>query len=148
MFAGFSPNKSKALVVEATQARVLRQNLIASNIANIDTPFYRAKDVDFETALASKKAEIYGENTPKEPKLELAKTNEKHFSAIEFPSIQNATIFLRDGHMARNDANTVDLDIETSELSKNSLMIQALDLASKKLGAIFTSVIESSSRSS
>ena len=45
MFAGFSPNKSKALVVEATQARVLRQNLIASNIANIDTPFYRAKDV-------------------------------------------------------------------------------------------------------
>ena len=33
MFAGFSPNKSKALVVEATQARVLRQNLIASNIS-------------------------------------------------------------------------------------------------------------------
>lgn len=55
MFAGFSPNKSKALVVEATQARVLRQNLIASNIANIDTPFYRAKDVDFQTALVSKK---------------------------------------------------------------------------------------------
>ena len=58
MFAGFSPNKSKALVVEATQARVLRQNLIASNIANIDTPFYRAKDVDFQTALVSKKKEI------------------------------------------------------------------------------------------
>lgn len=148
MFAGFSPNKSKALVVEATQARVLRQNLIASNIANIDTPFYRAKDVDFQTALVSKKNEIYGKNAPKEPKLELAKTNPKHFGAIEFPSIQNATIFLRDGHMARNDANTVDLDIETSELSKNSLMIQALDLASKKLGGIFNSVIESSSRSS
>ncbi len=148
MFAGFSPNKSKALVVEATQARVLRQNLIASNIANIDTPFYRAKDVDFQTALVSKKNEIYGQNAPKEPKLELAKTNPKHFGTIEFPSIQNATIFLRDGHMARNDANTVDLDIETSELSKNSLMIQALDLASKKLGGIFNSVIESSSRSS
>ena len=149
MFAGFSPNKSKALVVEATAARILRQNLIASNIANIDTPFYRAKDVDFETALAAKKAEIYGENTAvKEPKLELAQTNEKHFGALEFPSIQNATIFLRDGHMARNDANTVDLDIESSEMSKNSMMIQALDLASKKLGGIFTSVIESSSRSS
>ena len=59
MFAGFSPNQSKALVVAATEARVLRQNLIAGNIANIDTPFYKARDVDFETALAQQKREIY-----------------------------------------------------------------------------------------
>ncbi|MCF6173560.1 MAG: flagellar basal body protein, partial [Campylobacteraceae bacterium] len=26
--------------------------MIASNIANIDTPFYKARDVDFETALS------------------------------------------------------------------------------------------------
>ena len=48
--------------------------------------------------------------------------------------------------MTKNDANTVDLDIETSELSKNSIMIQALDSASKKLGGIFTSVIDASGR--
>lgn len=148
MFAGFSPNKSKELVVQATAGRVLRQNLISGNIANIDTPFYRARDVDFETALAQKKAEIYKENaTQTEPKLELAQTNEKHFATMDlFPKALNPTIFLRDGHMARNDANTVDLDIETSELSKNGLMIQALDTASKKLGMIFTSVIEASGR--
>ena len=123
MFAGFSPNKSKALVVGATEARVLRQNLIAGNIANIDTPFYKARDVDFETALAQQKREIYKLGSEKnEPKLELAKTNEKHFDALElFPKAINPTIFLRDGHMARNDANTVDLDIETSELSKKFL---------------------------
>ena len=148
MFAGFSPNKSKALVVAATEARVLRQNLIAGNIANIDTPFYKARDVDFETALAQQKREIYKLGAEKnEPKLELAKTTEKHFDALElFPKAINPTIFLRDGHMARNDANTVDLDIETSELSKNSIMIQALDSASKKLGGIFTSVIDASGR--
>lgn len=148
MFAGFHPNKSKVLVNEATAARVLRQNLISGNIANIDTPFYRARDVDFETALAQKKAQIYNENKDNtEPKLALATTNEKHFNALElFPEVKNPTIFLRDGHMARNDANTVDLDIETSELSKNSIMIQALDNASKKLGGIFTSVIDASGR--
>lgn len=147
MFAGFSPNKSKALVVEATSARVLRQNLISGNIANIDTPFYRARDVDFETALRAKRDEIYKTPQDKEPSLALATTNEKHFDAIDlFPKISNPTVFLRDGHMARNDANTVDLDIETSELSKNSIMIQALDTASKKLGTIFSSVIEASGR--
>jgi flagellar basal-body rod protein FlgB len=48
--------------------------------------------------------------------------------------------------MARNDANTVDLDIETSEMSKNVLMIQALDSASKKHGDIFKSVIDASGK--
>ena len=104
--------------------------------------------MDFETALVQQKREIYKLGSEKnEPKLELAKTNEKHFDALElFPKVMNPTIFLRDGHMARNDANTVDLDIETSELSKNSIMIQALDSASKKLGGIFTSVIDASGR--
>lgn len=148
MYAGFSPNKSKELVVGATAGRILRQNLISGNIANIDTPFYRARDVDFETALAQKKREIYKIGAEQnEPKLQLAQTNEKHFEALDlFPKAINPTIFLRDGHMARNDANTVDLDIETSELSKNSIMIQALDNASKKLGMIFTSVIDASGR--
>lgn len=148
MYAGFSPNKSKELVVGATAGRILRQNLISGNIANIDTPFYRARDVDFETALAQKKREIYKIGAEQnEPKLQLAQTNEKHFEALDlFPKAINPTIFLRDGHIARNDANTVDLDIETSELSKNSIIIQALDNASKKLGMIFTSVIDASGR--
>lgn len=145
MYAGFSTSKSKQLVDSALSSRVTRNQLIASNIANIDTPFYKAKDIDFETALIEKREEVYklGSN---EPKLELARTNDKHFASIDFPSSKIPTIYLRDGHMARNDANTVDLDIETSEMSKNVLMIQALDSASKKHGDIFKSVIDASSK--
>ena len=40
--------KAKPLMEEALNARALRQDLIAGNIANIDTPFYKARDVDFE----------------------------------------------------------------------------------------------------
>lgn len=145
MYAGFSTSKSKQLVEAALEGRVLRQKLIASNIANIDTPFYKSKDVDFESALIAKKNEIYSKNSG-EPKLELAVTNEKHFPALDFPSNKQATIYLRDGHTARNDANTVDLDVETTELGKNALMVQALDSASKKHGEIFKSVIDVSGK--
>lgn len=144
MFAGFSVNKSAPLYAEAIAGRTLRQNLISGNIANIDTPFYKARDVDFESALIDKSAKIY--KTNREPKLELARTNEKHFAALEFPDYSMQTIYLRDGHLQRNDANTVDLDVETSELSKNSIMIQALDTANSKLKGIFKNVIETSSK--
>ena len=41
-------NKAIPLVKEALNSRALRQDLISSNIANVDTPFYRPKDIEFE----------------------------------------------------------------------------------------------------
>jgi len=88
--------------------------------------------------------EIYGKDENKI--LKLAQTDGAHFPRVDFPASNGATIFLRDGHMARNDANTVDLDVETTELSKNNIMISALDNAMKRTGAIFKSVIDASSK--
>ncbi|WP_257570421.1 flagellar basal body rod protein FlgB, partial [Helicobacter pylori] len=51
-------SKAFGLVYKALDYRALRQDMIASNIANVDTPFYRPKDLDFESVLAKKKAEI------------------------------------------------------------------------------------------
>ena len=50
--------------------------------------------------------------------------------------------------MARNDGNSVDLDVETTEMSKNSLMFNAIVQANKKESLIFKSVIEASSKTS
>ena len=137
-------SKSKPLIEAAMAAREMRQKLISGNIANIDTPFYKARDISFESVLKQKASEIYGTNDDK--KLELAKTDEAHFAAQDFPRSDVSQIFLRDGHLARNDANTVDLDIETTELSKNSVMLTAIDSAYKREGAIFKSVIDASSK--
>ena len=137
-------SKSKPLIEAAMAAREMRQKLISGNIANIDTPFYKARDISFESVLKQKASEIYGANDDK--KLELAKTDEAHFAAQYFPRSDVSQIFLRDGHTARNDANTVDLDIETTELSKNSVMLTAIDSAYKREGAIFKSVIDASSK--
>ena len=67
-------------------------------------------------------------------------------AAVDFPRSDMAQIFLRDGHMARNDANTVDLDVETTEMSKNTVMINALDGAYKAQSNIFKSVIDASAK--
>lgn len=144
MFAGISTSKSKQLVESALASRNLRQQLISSNIANIDTPFYKARDIAFEEALSEKAAEIYGNK--KSQVLQLAQTDAAHLPRVDFPPSNMAKIFLRDGHMARNDGNTVDLDVETTEISKNALMITALDNAMKRDSANFKSVIEANGK--
>ena len=48
--------------------------------------------------------------------------------------------------MARNDGNSVDIDVESTELSKNSIMFKALISAIKKDGQIYKSVIDASSK--
>lgn len=142
----FNSTKAKPLAEQALAGRSLRQDIIASNIANIDTPFYKAKDVNFEDTLIEKANQMYGRKSQSTKTLALAKTDEKHLSGARDGASEFGTVFLRDGHMARNDANTVDLDVETTELSKNAMMINALSKALKKQSDIFKSVIESSGR--
>lgn len=140
----FITTKSKPLMEMALNARAQRQDMISSNIANIDTPFYKSRDIDFESALIEKSKEMYSKNDVKE--LSLAQTNGAHMQGYKELDTTKSTIYLRDGHMARNDGNTVDLDIETTELSKNSIMFNALTAALQKNSTIFKSVLESSAK--
>ncbi len=140
---GIVISQAHELMKEALNYRAQRQDLIASNIANADTPFYRPRDIDFEGMLAEKKAAMFATN---EPQLELAHTNASHMQASSESHQSKATLFFRDGHMARNDGNSVDLDVETSEMSKNSVMFNALIASIKKSGATFKSVIDASQK--
>lgn len=139
----FEYSKAKPLAEAALNYRSLRQDLISSNISNVNTPFYRPKDVRFEDMLTKKAKEIFEGHKNKE--LKVAKTHEYHLE--NFPDEENlATIYYRDGHLARNDGNSVDLDIEMSEMSKNGVMYNALTEMLKKNGAIFKAALESSAR--
>ncbi|EAK0439140.1 flagellar basal body rod protein FlgB [Campylobacter lari] len=139
-----SPFKSKELIVDALAGRNLRSQMINSNLANVDTPFYKARDIEFETALVNRVNEIFKKKDTKE--LEMASTNENHQKPWKFPDPNKSTIYLRDGHLARNDANTVDLDVETTEMSKNTMMITALDGVLRRQSNIFSTIIETSSK--
>jgi len=138
-----SVSRSAPLVREALDYRSIRQDMIASNIANADTPNYKPRDIDFEQALAAQKESLLGEQSPK---LKMAKTDKGHLVPQEETNSFKPTTFFRDGHMARNDGNSVDIDVETTEMSKNSIMFNALINAMKKDSMIYKSVIEASQK--
>ena len=134
---------SHHLAAKALDYRAIRQDMISSNIANADTPFYRPRDISFEDALSQERAKILNQSTPK---LQMAQTDGAH---LPLPDEKNSYMpkrFFRDGHMARNDGNSVDLDVETTEMSKNSIMFNALVSTMKKNSEIFKSVIDASSK--
>ena len=133
-------NPSDKYIASALNARSLRQDLISSNVANVDTPYYRSRDINFEQLLAEKAhQEFAGDKTLK---LSIAKTNKAHLEPIEEDG-GKPTIFYRDGHMARNDGNTVDLDVEMGEQAKNGIMYNALIESMKKNKMMVLTAIES-----
>ena len=138
-----SISRTATLAKEALNFRASREKMIASNIANADTPYYRPRDIRFGDYLAAKKAEIMNES---QNKLELAQTDGAHIPLKKDISTSAPVTFFRDGHMARNDGNSVDIDVETTEMSKNSIMFKALIGALKKDGMIFKSVLDASSK--
>ncbi len=135
-------SKYQNIAIDALKYRGIRQDMIAGNIANVDTPYYKAKDIDFETMLAKSAALL----DDKAPSLQMAKTDAMHLSALHEVDAGKANIFFRPNHATRNDGNSVDLDVETTEMSKNAIMINAITAALKKKSMLFKSMIDTSSR--
>lgn len=139
----YSPARS--LAEEALTYRSIRQDLISSNLANISTPYYKPRDINFEDILTQQASEVYRD---KSKDLKMANTSNGHFDEFTFDKIQNSEIFFRDGQMARNDGNSVDLDVESTEMAKNSTMFNALINGIKKNKMIFNAVLDASAKSS
>ena len=117
--------------------RAQRQNVISSNIANINTPDYKTKDVTFENEL--KKAQ--------QPILKLAQTNGNHLSSINSNlNMSKPSLIEIQGLEEQNDGNNVNLDAQMSEMSKNKVLFDAVQTAIKKDSSLFRSVIESSAK--
>jgi flagellar basal-body rod protein FlgB len=139
----FITSPSYTLVKDAMAFRKARNEIISSNIANIDTPFYKSRDLRFEGYLSHKAQNLYGS---KSDQLQLATSNNAHMQRNQASISNRAYVFFRDGHMVRNDGNTVDLDTETTEMAKNSSAFKALTALAKKQSGMFKYAIESSSK--
>ncbi len=140
---GLSITKSMPLAIEALDFRAYRQKIISGNIANVDTPYYRSRDISFEDVLKSEANALY--DTSKK-RLLLAKSDPAHLDFIDENDSPRARIFFRGAHPTRNDANNVDIDIESTQMSKNAIMFDALTSAIKKQGMIFKSVLDASGK--
>ena len=101
-----------------------RQEAIGNNIANVDTPGYKAQTVDFESAI--KQALNKSEALP------LRTTNAAHLDAAsQTDSIQ---MMNRAGGTMRADQNNVDIDTELSDMTATGLRYETLtQITSKRL---------------
>ena len=139
---GIDITESMPLATKALDFRAMRQKIISGNIANVDTPFYRARDIRFEDVLAKEANTLQ----QKMPSLSLAKSDPAHLDPLHESSSAQAQLFFRGAHPTRNDGNNVDIDIESTEMSKNAIMFEALTNAIKKEAMIFKSVIDASGK--
>ena len=103
----------------ALNARAYRQELLASNIANADTPNYKARDIDFKSAL---QGAISGRN---EGGLGLNRTSDRHL-ATEGTNPFNAALRYRTEYQSAVDGNTVNMDIERSSFAENAIQTEAM----------------------
>ncbi|MBP2170939.1 flagellar basal-body rod protein FlgB [Erwinia toletana] len=104
---------------EALNLRAQRQEILASNIANADTPGYQARDIDFSSELkrAVEQGRAQGSG------LSLALTSARHIpvSNAQAPDLD---LMYRVPDQPAMDGNTVDMDRERTQFADNSLKYQ------------------------
>ncbi|MDB4838126.1 flagellar basal body rod protein FlgB [Marinomonas sp.] len=92
------------------QFRSARAAALANNIANADTPNYKARDISFNTLLNAEGS-----------KLRLAGTNSKHMNGGNVSSEEGGDLLYRNASQPSLDGNNVDLQREQAEFAQNSL---------------------------
>lgn len=104
----------------AMNLRATRQEVIASNIANADTPNYKARDFDFGSTL--RKA-MYGD-PDQNMTVGLQRTDSRHLPGITVNGLE-AQLLYRNDVQPSIDGNTVDMNIEMSNFTDNAVRYQA-----------------------
>jgi len=107
-----------AFVQNALNLRARRHEILAGNIANSDTPNYKARDLDFAAAL---KSAMGAEGGP----LKLARTHGGHLDASG-SATAGGQVKYRSSVQPSLDGNTVDPDVERAHFTENSLHYQFL----------------------
>lgn len=112
------------LTAKVMDLRLERQNLVMGNITNVNTPDYKARRLEFEDKLQSA--------LNQDARGKMTRTDNSHM-----PVVFNADGFQGDGikdfqprHVYGSDS--VDLDKEMTEMTKNGMMYNALASVIKK----------------
>ncbi len=108
--------------------RQMRQELINSNIANAETPGYKAKRIDFEDALARA--------IDLDEQQSLNVSDDKHYNVGGggFNNLQ-PEVYEDSSDVVSEDGNTVNVSEEMAKMVENKIMYDAaVQLLNKKLG--------------
>lgn len=103
--------------------RERRAQMLASNVANADTPNYKARDIDFNSALQSALQRKEGAANPAGT---MTKTDPVHLSGNGGDTLPDGTpILYRVPTQPSADGNTVDMNIERNQFADNAVRYEA-----------------------
>ncbi|MBM7094167.1 flagellar basal body rod protein FlgB [Alteribacter keqinensis] len=109
-------NSTNQLLHSALNASMTRQNTISNNIANVDTPSYKAKKTVFSHELKS---------AMNKPDFDAHRTDSRHLSFREAGS-SGVEIQKRTNTAYNHNGNNVDIDLEMTEMAKNQIYYNTL----------------------
>jgi len=101
-------NDINEVLVQLLRQSGARHRVLTSNIANVDTPNYKAKDIKFSQVLGSE--------------ITLATTNSKHLPSAESNAAGEVTV---EDTQPWLDKNNVEMDLEVAKMTENAMRQQA-----------------------
>lgn len=104
---------------QALSLRAARQELLSSNVANADTPNFKAKDIDFASVLSEKLSPTTRPNT-----VNLNTTSPSHINPAT-QGIFGDSVLYRVPLQPSADGNTVDMDAERTRFADNAIKYDA-----------------------
>ncbi|EMP56642.1 flagellar basal body rod protein FlgB [Marinobacter santoriniensis NKSG1] len=108
-------DKALGIHEQALQARVKRAEVLANNLANADTPGFKARDVDFQSMMQQAKDSMSG--------LALERTNSAHIGGGSGDGADD--LKYRVPYQPSVDGNTVDAQQEQARYMRNAMDFQA-----------------------
>lgn len=111
--AGTGIDKALGISPQVLQLRMQRMNLLATNIANANTPDYKARDIDFRASLES----------ARDAQASMRATNNRHIPLAG--AGRQPDVLYRTPSQTSPDGNTVDAHQEHAAFMDNALRYQA-----------------------
>jgi len=101
------------LLEKGLDAIVRKNDVISGNIANIDTPGYKAKRIDFESVFQNALSNGLSDDAV----------------SLDDPAAFTPRVYEEQGTSLRLDGNNVDIDQEMADLAKNSILYNTMTYA-------------------
>lgn len=124
MFDQAGQMQTLKILENALDTAMLRQKVIADNVANVDTPSFKKSYVSFEDELV-----LALQKEGKRGSFRAITTDSRHiqfYKPPKEPTEVKPQLHLENDTFFRNDRNNVDINAEMTNLAKNSIMYEAL----------------------
>ena len=123
---------------QALKLRSQRTEVLASNLANVDTPGYKARDIDFKNVLAAQTNSGGGGDSAS---LQMTATKSGHINAANANGTGSPELKYRNPLAPSLDGNTVDAQLEQAAFAENSVRYQAtLSFLNNKFRSLMTAI--------